>query len=264
MARLRQNERGSEIAIVQLAGLVILALFLLPQVRQVVLTFRGILILVIVLGVALGVLLRFLYLKEEKALSKAFGSIPPQIEARKCLSPKTFAERVTNADWYQFERLVARLYETHGYKVERRGGARPDGGIDMTIFKDGSITAVQCKQWRSWKIGLGQVRELLGAMTHEHISRGIIVGVRDFTTEARLFAPEHNIQLLDRTMLDSMFRTCSTWNDPETAEILRTDIKLCPQCDRLMVLRTASRGGRAGKPFWGCSAYPRCRAKMPM
>lgn len=34
----------------------------------------------------------------------------------------------------------------------------------------------------------------------------------------------------------------------------------CPECGESMVLRRALRGARAGKQFWGCSAYPRCKA----
>ena len=33
----------------------------------------------------------------------------------------------------------------------------------------------------------------------------------------------------------------------------------CPKCGSSMVLRTTKRGASAGKQFWGCSAYPRCR-----
>lgn len=33
----------------------------------------------------------------------------------------------------------------------------------------------------------------------------------------------------------------------------------CPECGSSMVLRTARRGENAGKKFWGCSAYPKCR-----
>ncbi|MBI2232075.1 MAG: topoisomerase DNA-binding C4 zinc finger domain-containing protein, partial [Deltaproteobacteria bacterium] len=33
----------------------------------------------------------------------------------------------------------------------------------------------------------------------------------------------------------------------------------CPLCGKLMVLRTARKGGRAGSRFWGCSGYPECK-----
>ncbi len=37
-------------------------------------------------------------------------------------------------------------------------------------------------------------------------------------------------------------------------------IPSCPQCGKPMVLRTAKTGKNAGKPFWGCSAYPDCKS----
>ena len=35
--------------------------------------------------------------------------------------------------------------------------------------------------------------------------------------------------------------------------------RICPKCGQPMVLRTVKRGTNAGKQFWGCSAYPKCR-----
>jgi len=37
----------------------------------------------------------------------------------------------------------------------------------------------------------------------------------------------------------------------------------CPQCGQPMVRRTVRRGGDVGRGFWGCSAYPNCRATLP-
>ena len=34
---------------------------------------------------------------------------------------------------------------------------------------------------------------------------------------------------------------------------------LCPKCGAVMVRRLAQRGERRGKPFYGCSNYPRCK-----
>ena len=36
----------------------------------------------------------------------------------------------------------------------------------------------------------------------------------------------------------------------------------CPICGREMTRRTARRGRRAGADFWGCSAYPECKATI--
>ena len=35
--------------------------------------------------------------------------------------------------------------------------------------------------------------------------------------------------------------------------------KICPRCGSMLVLRTAKKGTNAGKQFYGCSAFPKCR-----
>lgn len=38
----------------------------------------------------------------------------------------------------------------------------------------------------------------------------------------------------------------------------------CPQCGQPMALRTAHKGPKADAQFWGCSAYPGCKAALPL
>lgn len=38
----------------------------------------------------------------------------------------------------------------------------------------------------------------------------------------------------------------------------------CPLCGNRMVLRTAKQGKNAGRQFWGCSTFPRCKAVQPV
>lgn len=40
--------------------------------------------------------------------------------------------------------------------------------------------------------------------------------------------------------------------------------QICPRCGNAMVLRETKTGVNAGKPFWGCSTFPRCRAVNPV
>ena len=39
---------------------------------------------------------------------------------------------------------------------------------------------------------------------------------------------------------------------------------VCPRCGQPMALRTARKGPNAGSQFWGCSAYPACRATLDL
>src|SRR5690554_1005027 len=41
-----------------------------------------------------------------------------------------------------------------------------------------------------------------------------------------------------------------------------TEQNTCPKCSAAMVLREAKKGANAGEKFWGCSAFPKCRAVL--
>lgn len=38
----------------------------------------------------------------------------------------------------------------------------------------------------------------------------------------------------------------------------------CPLCGKTMALRTAHKGPRADRQFWGCSGYPKCKGARPL
>ena len=44
-----------------------------------------------------------------------------------------------------------------------------------------------------------------------------------------------------------------------TSNTVTETVRKCPRCGGDLVLRTAKRGGQAGRQFWGCSNYPKCR-----
>ena len=166
-------------------------------------------------------------------------------------------------DWFQFEKLVAAVYRKRGYAVTRRGGANADGGIDSVIEKNGQRSAIQCKQWKESKVRVNEVREFLGALTAERIPKGIFVTLCGYTDEARLFAHQNGIEVLDEAALLGLIETTDARFDSEVLEIFRDKRKICPKCESEMVLRTAAKGAEPGRQFWGCSTFPRCRFIMP-
>jgi len=179
--------------------------------------------------------------------------------------PQTTAdlnEHLRAIDWFQFEKLVALVYCKLGYAVTRRGGANPDGGIDLVIEKEGQQSAIQCKQWKTWKVGMKAVREFLGALTDAGISKGIFITLSGYTGEAKQLADKHGIEIVNEAGLAKMIEDTDARFDPEMLAILDDSRKLCPKCEREMVLRTAERGANPGSKFWGCSSYPKCRFTM--
>jgi len=47
--------------------------------------------------------------------------------------------------------------------------------------------------------------------------------------------------------------------DPSGPPNSKDPIPSCPQCGKIMALRTAQKGKTKGKQFWGCSSYPECK-----
>ena len=64
----------------------------------------------------------------------------------------------------EFEGLVAEAFRQQGYRVVERGGDGPDGGVDLELHMGSDKYLVQCKQWKSQKVGVAIVRELYGVM----------------------------------------------------------------------------------------------------
>jgi len=167
-------------------------------------------------------------------------------------------------DWFQFEKAVAAAYHKLGYSVTRRGGANPDGGIDLVLEKNGVQTCVQCKHWKTRAVGVRAMREFLGALTDAGLKNGVFVTLCGYTGEAKQLAEKHDIEILNETALANLLESIDAGYDPEMLAILNDTTKYCPKCDGVMALRTAVKGSNPGSQFWGCSNYPRCRFTMPV
>lgn len=168
----------------------------------------------------------------------------------------TVSEKLRELDWFQFEKVTAAVMRAGGYAVERRGGAKADGGIDLIARKEDEIIAIQCKHWQAWDVGVKTVREFLGAITHAQIPKGIIVTLKGYTREAEDLAASHNIQLINETQYREFIATSGAQYDPEFQRALNDTTKYCPKCEAPMVLR------HGYSQFWGCSRYPQCRYKL--
>jgi restriction system protein len=142
-------------------------------------------------------------------------------------------------DWFQFEKMVALVYRRLGYTVTRRGGANPDGGIDLLIEKDGQRSAVQCTQWKTWNVGVKPMREFLGALTDAGIQKGILSALCGYSGEAKQLAEKHGIENVNEVGLAKMMESTGVQVDPEAQAILTDAREFCPKCEAEMVLLTA-------------------------
>ena len=118
---------------------------------------------------------------------------------------------------------------------------------------------VQCKHWKSRKVGVNIVRELLGIMTSSKADQGIIVTCGAFTPPAKDFAHGNSIKLIEGKELVALISNVQ--KEPVVQSISQSiEIPICQKCGGKMVKRTARRGKNAGNLFWGCSNFPKCRS----
>jgi restriction endonuclease Mrr len=76
------------------------------------------------------------------------------------LSAAEIIRHLREVDWFRFEKIIALVYRNLGCQVARRGGANPDGGIDLIIEWGGEKIAIQCKQWKHSKVRIRGMREV--------------------------------------------------------------------------------------------------------
>lgn len=191
---------------------------------------------------------------------------------RGLLNKQSGLESIRDLSWQQFEGLVGEAYRRQGYVVEETGDPSGDGGVDLVLSKGSKTILVQCKQWKAFKVGVKPVRELLGVVASRKAQGGILVTSGRFTQEAVRFAETNPIELIDGPPLAEMItnvqagRTAQSpapqapaASRPAPTVAPAASTPACPTCNGPMVRRTASKGANAGKQFWGCSGYPRCR-----
>lgn len=181
---------------------------------------------------------------------------------------------IDGMSWRDFELVVGEAFRRRGFSVVETDGGGADGGVDLVLANGREKYLVQCKHWRASSVGVTVVRELYGVMAAKGASGGFVVTAGHFSAEARAFADGRHIELIDGPKLTAMIRnvprndvsSATAGQSPQTMQppvANGANGMTCPRCGSPMVKRIAKKGNNAGKAFWGCSAFPRCREIRP-
>jgi restriction system protein len=199
-----------------------------------------------------------------------FGALASFIQRRRgkdlLAQTKTQPKGLGTLSWQQFEQLVGAIFREQGYQVEERGRQGADGGVDLVLKKGGEKYLVQCKHWRSLKVGVPVVRELYGAMAAEGAVGGFVATTGQFTADAKRFIEGRNVMLIDGQQLSKQMKKNSVNTANVQAKItpLRPTTPDCPICAKPMINRVAKKGAQSGNRFWGCTNFPACRGTRPL
>lgn len=218
-----------------------------------------------------------------RAIPESLGAVAPA--AAPVGASSDGLEWLRRLDWRQFEQLIATAYRLQGYDVVPTAEGA-DGGIDLVVSRGHERVFVQCKHWKAWQVGAPTIRELFGVVVANGATGGVVVTSGTFSQEARLFAEQVGIILLDGPVVLQLVAAGRITTSPAPSaasppspgvpsgpppavasapeRVLGTAaVPACPICLSPMVLRRARRGRHAGSRFWGCSRFPGCRGVRP-
>ncbi|OGI15569.1 MAG: hypothetical protein A2Z52_02440 [Candidatus Moranbacteria bacterium RBG_19FT_COMBO_42_6] len=160
----------------------------------------------------------------------------------------------------EFEEYIASLFQKMGYTTEKVGGAY-DGGIDVIAKKNDVTHYIQCKKFITRQVSVGDVRNFYGAIVDKLSgAKAFFITTNIFTLESERFVEDKPIELIDSTKLMEYIRMSGMNAPSSNSPAFGFNISdRCPQCGSQLVHRTARKGPSAGKDFYGCSSYPRCK-----
>lgn len=101
-------------------------------------------------------------------------------------------QAVGSMSWRDFSNLIEEAFRRDGYEVARLSGPQ----ADFAMTRSGRTALVSCRRWKAASNGIEPLRELHAAMEAREAHESIYVTTGDITDNARRFANERKIRLL--------------------------------------------------------------------
>jgi restriction system protein len=128
-----------------------------------------------------------------------------QLRAPSSRSIAAALERLRAMSWDEFSAAIEQAYRGKGYEVRRFALGR-NAGADYELVLGARTTLLACKRWKATRTGIEPLRELAEARRVHEATDCIYVATGEVTAQARAFAAEHNIRVLEGAELASAMR----------------------------------------------------------
>lgn len=109
-------------------------------------------------------------------------------------------ERLRAQPWDEFAHAIEEAYRREGYNVSRLGDAR----ADFELVRGPYSTLIACKRWKAMRTGVEPLRELQAAREAREAHHCIYVATGEITEQARAYATEKKINLLQGKELTTL------------------------------------------------------------
>lgn len=170
-------------------------------------------------------------------------------------------------EWRRFEAVCEALFSQAGFETRAQSHGA-DGGVDIWLYSrhtEGPAAVAQCKHWHSKKVGVKELREFFGVMASHQLKRGTFATSSNYTIDALEFAKSNGINALNREGLLRLIGSRSLEQQQNLLEVAYEGEYWRPTCASCGIKLVERTPGKGGKPFWGCTNFPRgCRSMLPM
>ena len=106
-------------------------------------------------------------------------------------------ERLRAMSWDEFAQAIEKGFSRDGYTVRRLGAK----GADFELTQGSRRTLLACKRWKATRSGIEPLRELEDARRASDAAGCIYVATGEVTAQARAFAAERSIEVLEGAAL---------------------------------------------------------------
>ena len=105
-------------------------------------------------------------------------------------------ERITAMSREGFTAALEAGFRGQGYEVTRPAKSNEVAQVDLELRRDGKVSLVGCRRWKAATTGVEPLRELHSAGRARVAHELIYVAVGEITDQARVFAEEKGIRVL--------------------------------------------------------------------
>lgn len=142
----------------------------------------------------------------------AFGAFPFIVigamaawKQLRSLSPARVADTLRSVgamSWNEFSSAIESAFRRDGHVVTRLAGS----AADFELLKAGRTVLVSCKRWKVARTGIEPLRELNACKQARDAHQCIYVAAGEITDNARKFATENGIQVVQGVELAQLLR----------------------------------------------------------
>lgn len=136
-------------------------------------------------------------------------------------------------DPYDFEKIVAKMFELNGYLAKVTSKSN-DGGKDIFLQKNNKIYLVECKRYNDKnKVGREALQKFFAAIIEEKAEGGYFITTSDFTSTAYEYpkAIDNKIKLINGEKLTKAMISVF----PQNNSFLKNYTEVCLECGEFVI-----------------------------